>query len=137
VFNMEKIFVEGKSIKEIMALGCSRATAFRARKRGYFCKDYHVKQIVIDKNKFDPRVARDAANVAIRKYFSNHLHMVEELAAIAILRMYELSGISVDFNYQVAVAKHAIWTYFNKQERMLFVDGDMRNYSNEDNVFFS
>ena len=131
----EKIKISGKTIGEIMALGCSRATAYRARKRGYFYKDYHVKQVVIDREKFDYKSAKDAANVCIRKYFANKLHLADELASVAMLRMYELSGISVDFNFQITVAKYAIWTHFNKQEKLVFCDGTMRNYATEDNLF--
>jgi len=121
----EKIYIKKRdTVASLMQSGVSRATAFRAVKRGYYWIDYHKKVININKKQFDARQAKDAANVAVRKYFKGHLYLTEDLVSCSMLRMYELSGISCDFNFQMTVARMACRTFLNKYEKYQ-LSGDM------------
>ena len=82
-----------KEIKEKYALDSRRAG--KAKRKGFFVKNYSKRQVIIDPANFDPFVSYSTAK---RVYFKNFSwrplaqSIKDDLIQEAVTRMYELSG---------------------------------------------
>jgi len=82
-----------QEIKQEYALDSKRAS--KAKRKGFFVKNYSKRQVIIDPENFDPAVSYSTAK---RVYFKNFSwrplaqSIKEDLIQEAVTRMYELSG---------------------------------------------
>jgi DNA-directed RNA polymerase specialized sigma24 family protein len=96
---MEKIMIKKDAdyaeLKKIaQKYGVSRSTLWRARKRGYFCFNYHKREVEIDNN-IDNDVVKEWYEIAWKVYFKqfkNYMEEKEDLVQEAVIRLWELSG---------------------------------------------
>ena len=95
----EKVFVDtGLTAKEIMEkYELGQSTAFNAKRRGWFVKNYSKKQILIDRATFNPAAAYNLAGRVFWKNFAYKysgiaLQLKEDLVQEAVVRLFELSG---------------------------------------------
>ena len=75
--------------------GLTAKQAGDALRSGFFVRNYSRKQVIIDRDNFDPSVSYSTAKRVYRKNFSmNPLAetIKEDLIQEAVTRMYELSG---------------------------------------------
>lgn len=127
---MQKIWIDSeKTTKEIVKkYKVSRSTAWRARKRGYLCLDYHKKEIVIDNKNIQSKffTSGEVYKLAWKLVWNlySDFQDKEDLVQEAVLRLLELSGhhgfSSPKWRY--TVAKMAMMTYMknyhNKNKKM-------------------
>jgi len=82
-------------LKEIaQRYGISRITLWRARKRGYFCLDYHKREVNKAENISDDIVKSwyDLARKVYFKMFKDYNEESRDLVQEAVIRLWELSG---------------------------------------------
>lgn len=100
----EKVYVEpGLSTKEIMEkYGIAESTACNVRKRGWFVKNYMQKQIIINRDNFNPKAAYNLAGRVFWKNFAYKyeaaMTLKEDLVQEAVTRLFELSGKKIRTN---------------------------------------
>ena len=113
-----KILVGGKTAKDLRnEYGISRSTSYRAVLRGYFCPRYHTAKMAVgDMQTFPVVNAYRVASAVFYCYFGgrNLWQWQEDMQQAAILRMLELSGISVNGHYLWAIAHNAMRAYIRK-----------------------
>ena len=108
----KKIEYKGETVGELMRkYGISRATAFRARRRGYFWVNYHVREINVDMREFPVENAIRIAKAVFCKHFYDWWEEKEDLIQEALLRMLETSGVSKDGYFMWRVAMNAMYGY--------------------------
>ena len=75
----EKVYVETDlTVKEIMEkYEILQSTASNAKKRGWFVKNYSKKQILIDRDNFNPKAAY---NLAGRVFWKNFAYKYSEIS---------------------------------------------------------
>ena len=95
----ERVVVDTNlTVKEIMEkYGTLQSTATNAKKRGWFVKNYSKKQILIDRDNFNPAAAYNLAGKVFWKNFAYKysgiaLQLKEDLVQEAVVRLFELSG---------------------------------------------
>lgn len=93
----EKVFVPPemttREIKE--KYGLSSDKSYKAKQKGFFVKNYSVKQIIIDPENFDPATSYNTAWKVYWRNFSlnpSAQSIKDDLIQEAVTRMYELSG---------------------------------------------
>jgi len=84
-------------VKEIMAkYGLSQSTASSAKKKGWFTKNYMQKQIILDRENFNPIAAYNLAGRVFWKNFAYRykeaIMLKDDLIQEAVTRLFELSG---------------------------------------------
>ena len=104
---------------EILA-SLPRTTAWRAKKRGWYCPGYHQKKHYPGNMALFPvddayRVAR----ICWKKNFWGWPHHKDDMIQAAILRMLELSSISTDGAYLMGVARNAMRDYVARETKPL------------------
>jgi hypothetical protein len=84
------------SIQQIrQQYGLSQNRANQVKKQGFFVKNYSRKQVIVDRDNFDPAISYSTAK---RVYFKNFAwnslaqSIKDDLIQEAVTRMYELSG---------------------------------------------
>jgi hypothetical protein len=104
-----------KEIKKEYALDSRRAA--KAKRKGFFVKNYSRKQVIIDPSNFDPAVSYSTAK---RVYFKNFSwrplaqSIKEDLIQEAVTRMYELSGkVKEGANGKYSVGYQYFWVAHN------------------------
>jgi len=104
-----------QEIKQEYALDSRRAS--KAKKKGFFVKNYSKKQIIIDAENFDPAISYFTAK---RVYFKNFSwrplaqSIKEDLIQEAVTRMYELSGkVKEGANGKYSVGYGFFWVAHN------------------------
>jgi len=117
-----------KEIKEEYALDSRRAS--KAKKKGFFVKNYSKRQVIIDPENFDPAVSYSTAK---RVYWKNFRwrplaqSIKEDLIQEGVSRMWELSGqvkerangkYSNGYGY-FWVCHNAMLSYFKTWERQM------------------
>lgn len=107
---MPKIDITDMSDDEIRALGVSRTTAWRGKKRGWICVDYHVSRVPAPRADFDAESAYALVNQVWRSLASSPVWVIyqEDLITAAIERLYLYSGRSVQRAYQWTVARNTM-----------------------------
>ena len=94
----EKVFIpEGLTTTKVAEMhGIKLSTAYNAKKKSFFVKNYSRKQIIIDRENFNPATAY---NLAGRVFWKNFVHkykvakdLKEDLVQEAVTRLFELSG---------------------------------------------
>ncbi len=117
------------SIKEIMEkYGISNSCASNAKKKGFFVKNYMTKQIIIDRENFQPGYSYSIAGRVFKKSFSRNpmaQNIREDLIQEAVTRMFELSGKVKENANEVLKNGHFIYhtpkrSYF-REKRYLFL----------------
>ena len=125
------------SIPELMAMGMSRATAYKARKRGWYYNEYHHREVVIDKEKFDHDVAYIAARTIWDKHIYQQIVKREEAKRLsrytrrqikydylqeAVTRCLELSGKKIDketpYSFYCQIAHNTMRNMLKKRDKM-------------------
>ena len=94
----EKVFIPngmtGKQISE--KYGIPINTAWGAKRKGFFVKNYSKKQIMIDRENFNPEIAYGIAGKVYRRNFAYKYRIAEnleeDLIQEAVTRLFELSG---------------------------------------------
>lgn len=113
----EKVVVgAGVTVKDLMAQGLSKSTAYRAVKRGYYFPDYHKKVVVIG-NVEDSMVREwyKIANIVFYKCFYRYgSFWQEDLVQEGVLRCFELSGISQDFSFLYKTVVYAMKSFVER-----------------------
>lgn len=133
--SIEKIFLTnediGLTVQELMIkYNLPKATAWRAKNRGYFWKDYHKREInisdgEIDYNKIEQLVKKGIASsvkmLMSRTGFSSlkefmSPYSIEDVEQEAMLRVLQLTGHSNFSNdgFIVNVAKNVVRSFFQK-----------------------
>ena len=117
-----------KEIKEKYDLDSRRAG--KAKRKGFFVKNYSKRQVIIDPENFDPAVSYSTAK---RVYWKNFRwrplaqSIKEDLIQEAVMRMFELSGkvkeganekYTIGYCYHW-VAHNAMLSYFKAWERQM------------------
>jgi len=117
-----------REIKQEYALDSRRAA--KAKRKGFFVRNYSKKQVIIDPENFDPSVSYSTAK---RVYWKNFAwrplaqSIKEDLIQEAVTRMYELSGkvkenangkYSVGYGY-FWVAHNAMLSYLKTWQRQM------------------
>jgi len=104
-----------KEIKEEYALDSRRAA--KAKRKGFFVKNYSKRQVIIDPTNFDPAIPYSTAK---RVYFKNFSwrplaqSIKEDLIQEAVVRMYELSGkVKEGANGKYSVGYGYFWVAHN------------------------
>ena len=91
--------------------------ASRAKKFGFFVKNYSKKQIIIDPENFDPTLSYATARKVFGKNFSkSQLAQIlrEDLVQEAVTRMYELSGkVKENANGKYGIGYGYFWVAHN------------------------
>jgi len=93
----EKVYVD-KSLTTAQIsekYGIKKSSAYTARKKGFFVKNYRKRQIMIDRSMFEHAIALAIANKVFKKNFSwNDIARTirDDLIQEAIVRQFELSG---------------------------------------------
>jgi hypothetical protein len=94
----QKIYINSEeTLHSLMEKGLSKATAWRALKRGYYWINYHQKEIKpIESGKwseiFTSGEIIDICQKVIAKYYGYSHPLYDEMVGEAILRLCELSG---------------------------------------------
>lgn len=127
-----------REIKE--QYGLTAKQAGDALKSGFFVRNYSRKQVIIDRENFDPSVSYSTAKRVYRKNFSlNPLAetIKEDLIQEALTRMYELSGKvkeNANGKYSIGygffwVAHNAMLSYLKTWQRQMrwCLDGDVED----------
>ena len=104
-----------KEIKEEYALDSRRAG--KAKKKGFFVKNYSKRQVIIDPENFDPAVSYSTAK---RVYWKNFRwrplaqSIKEDLIQEAVMRMFELSGkVKENANAKYGIGYGYFWVAHN------------------------
>lgn len=90
----------------------SRATAFRAKKRGYLIKDYHKK--LYFPGKIDVLLAQKIANNVFWKNHSEMISWRDDLCQEAILRMIEVAKKAENNGFFYVVATNTMRDFCRK-----------------------
>jgi hypothetical protein len=115
----EKVFLQpGMSTADVMkTYGLSSKQAYKARVQGFFVKNYAKKQIVIDRENFDPVVSYPLAKKVFGKNFSKYplaQSIRDDLIQEAVTRMYELSGkVKENANEKYGIGYGYFWVAHN------------------------
>lgn len=115
---MKKCSIEGMTVEQIIKkFHCHRATAFRARKRGYLCPGYRDREIKIASEGFSPEEAYRVAKIVFFRHFSFFWEMKDDCLQEAVRRLLELSGHpdSSKFFFKYACAKNAMRDLLKKE----------------------
>jgi hypothetical protein len=93
----EKVFLQpGMSSDEIMkTYGLSSEQAYKAKKKGFFVKNYSKKQIIVDRENFNSAVVYPLAKKVFAKNFKKSplaQSLYDDLIQEAATRLFELSG---------------------------------------------
>jgi hypothetical protein len=91
--NKDMNYSELKKIAQ--GYGISRSTLWRARKRGYFCFNYHKREVEIDNNIDNEEVVKEWYKIAWKVYFKQfkaYMEEKEDLVQEAVIRLWEMSG---------------------------------------------
>jgi hypothetical protein len=113
-----RVFTGEKSAVDLIRqYGIHKATAYRAVKRGYFCPHYHVKKMTVGDLSVFPT---ENAYAVARAVFYRHLNfpifwgLKDDFIQEAVLRMVELSGISMDGKFLYGCALSVMRTFAKK-----------------------
>lgn len=117
-----------REIKE--EYGLTSKQAWDALKTGFFVRNYSRKQVIIDRDNFDPSVSYSTAKRVYNKNFSMNPvaeTIKEDLIQEAVTRMYELSGKvkeNANGKYSIGygffwVAHNAMLSYLKTWERQM------------------
>jgi hypothetical protein len=137
--------------------GLSSKQAGDALKSGFFVRNYSRKQVIIDRDNFDPSVSYSTAKRVYNKNFSMNPvaeSIKEDLIQEAVTRMYELSGKvkeNANGKYSMGygffwVAHNAMLSYLKTWQRQMrwcisgdIEDGQMarRIYASRNEVLWS
>jgi len=115
----EKVFVPPEmTIDEVQErYGLSRNRANQIKKQGFFVKNYSKKQIIINRENFDPAISYSTAKRVFWKNFawsSLAQSIKEDLIQEAVTRMYELSGkVKEGANERYGVGYGYFWVAHN------------------------
>lgn len=111
----ERVYVKiDLSTKELAQKhGISITTAGKAKKRGWFVKNYSLKQVIIDRKNFNAKAAYNLAGRVFWKNFAYRyeaaLQLKEDLIQEAVTRLFELSGkVSSNEKYNANYARFYI-----------------------------
>ena len=124
-------------IADLMAMGMSRASAYRARKRGWYNKDYHHREVAIDKSKFDHNAAYITARTIWDKHIYpqiikkekykrlsrySHRQIKDDYCQEAVIRCFELSGKKIDketpYSFYCQIAHNTMRNILKKRDQM-------------------
>jgi len=110
----ERVYVDQNcSVKEIMQkYGLCQATAYRAKKVGYFCKNYSVPQVKIEPENYNPELVLNMARKLFWKKFGDDpvaKRIMADLIQEGCLNAWIKSGYykpskKYNLNYQIIVA---------------------------------
>ena len=89
-------FNPGMSTDEVMkTYGLSSDQAYKAKKKGFFVKNYSKKQIIIDRENFNSEVVYPLAKKVFGKNFKRNplaQSLYDDMIQEAVTRLFELSG---------------------------------------------
>lgn len=93
----EKFYVDTSlSLAEIKKkYNLHRSTAYAAKKKGFFVKNYRGRQVMIDRSQFDyPLAKKTAERVFYKNFYRDDVawSIREDMIQEAVVRMFELSG---------------------------------------------
>jgi hypothetical protein len=93
----EKVFVHPEiSVNDLMeTYGLSRVAALRTKRQGWFVKNYSRKQVIIDRESFNPAICYSIAKQVFYKNFRKNplaQNMKEDLIQEAVTLMFMQSG---------------------------------------------
>ena len=115
----EKIFIPPEmTVQEITEkYGLPNGKAWKAKKKGFFVKNYSRKQIVSDPSNFDAAISYSTAKRVFWKNFSLSpvaASIKEDLIQEAVTRMYELSGkVKERANGKYGIGYNYFWVAHN------------------------
>ena len=115
----EKVFIPPEmTTQEITEkYGLPNGKAWKAKKKGFFVKNYSKKQIVIDPSNFDPAISYSTAKRVYWKNFSFSpvaISIKDDLIQEAVTRMYELSGkVKERANGKYGIGYNYFWVAHN------------------------
>ena len=115
----EKVFIPPEMTTQEISekYGLPNGKAWKAKKKGFFVKNYSRKQIICDPSNFDPAISYSTAKRVFWKNFSLSpvaTSIKDDLIQEAVTRMYELSGkVKERANGKYEIGYHYFWVAHN------------------------
>ena len=127
---MGRIAITTETKDDLLALGLSLTSVWRAQKRGWYTIEYHKRHDPEPRPELiDVAMATRACYHCYKKYFGEFPHHKDDLIGSAMLRIVELSGKSTEFSFIYVVAKNAMRDYIKKLKIKHEIVTDLTNWA--------